>query len=87
MINTLEISKRLLNAKTDKEYAETIANVLQEREEFHFDKLSNKDDIANIRNDLNNLRTFMISGFTILGIIGAANLTLITFVVKISMGH
>jgi hypothetical protein len=79
MINTLEISKRLLKAKDDKTYAETIANILQEREEFHFDKLATKED-------LNTIKTFMIFGFTILGIIGAANLTLMTLLIKMNFG-
>lgn len=79
MINTLEISKRLLNTKNKKEHAETIANVLQEREEFHFGKLATKDDVSN-------LRAFMMLGFTILGVIGAANLTLVTLIIKMNVG-
>jgi hypothetical protein len=86
MIDTLEISKRLLKAKDNKAYAEEIAHILKEREQFHFDKLATKDDIQNVRNELNSLKTFMVFGFTILGIIGAANLTFMTMLIKMSVG-
>ena len=86
MIDTLGISKRLLNSKNKTEYAENIAHILKEREEFHFDKLATKDDITNIRHDMNNLRTLMMWGFAILGVIGAANLTILTLVIKMNVG-
>jgi uncharacterized membrane protein len=65
MIDTLDISKRLLNAKDKKEYAEEIAHILKEREEFHFDKLATKEDITG-------LKTFITVGLSLLGILIAA---------------
>lgn len=65
MIDTLEISKRLIKAGTPKAEAETIAHVLKERKEFHFDKLATKEDI-------NGLKSFLTIGLSLLGILIAA---------------
>jgi hypothetical protein len=46
MIDTLEITKRLLKAKDNKAYAETIAHIFKEQEQAaNFTNLATKDDI------------------------------------------
>jgi hypothetical protein len=65
MIDTLEITKRLLKAKDNKAYAEEFAHILKELEEHHFDKLATKDDISN-------LKSFIGIGLSLLGILIAA---------------
>jgi phosphosulfolactate phosphohydrolase-like enzyme len=46
MIDTLEITKRLLKAKDDKAYAEEIAHILKEQEGLvNINELATKDDL------------------------------------------
>jgi hypothetical protein len=53
MIDTLEISKRLLKAKDEKAYAETIANLFKEYEgSINIKDLATKDDVKELKHEM-----------------------------------
>ena len=53
MIDTLEISKRLLKAKDDKTYAETIASLFKEQEGItNVKDLATKEDLKELKHEI-----------------------------------
>ena len=56
-INTHEAYKQLVDAGVKEKAAETIIKVINEARESYFDRLATKEDIANIRLEMANIRT------------------------------
>lgn len=53
MIDTLEIAKRLLKAKDDKTYAETIASLFKEQEGIiNVKDLATKEDLKELKHEM-----------------------------------
>jgi len=53
MIDTLEITKRLLKAKDDKTYAEEIAHIFKEQEgAININNLATKDDLKELKHEM-----------------------------------
>lgn len=89
MIDTLRITKRLVNAKTKQDQAEILADIFKEREEEHFDKLATKDDvyvlktrISNIKNQIDSLKSIILFGCSIVAVLMTVCIGWITILLK-----
>lgn len=89
MIDTLRITKRLINAKTKQDQAEILADIFKEREEVHFDKLATKDDvyvlktrISSIKNQIDSLKSIILFGCSIVAVLMTVCIGWITILLK-----